>query len=192
MTAAVKGSAFLSVQADVRRLVDAGQIDLDEVAADLSDKDRGCLDAYVTPVTWVPMETYGRLLALLARVEGGKDPIAYLRKRGREAARRLLGGAYQGFAKASGALDLRGIQIVIGVARMLYNFMTWEARTLPDQSFEITVREAADYPDAALHTAEGFLELYGELTTGVVPTVMSERQAPGEIVIIVRPVLRAA
>ncbi len=186
MPASVKGSAFQSVQADVQRLIDEGRIDLEEVGDGLSEKDRGFLDAFVTPVSWMPMPTYGRLLELLARAEGGSDPVAYLRKRGRKAAKRLLGGAYQAFATASGALDLKGVQIVIGVARSLHDFMKWDAHELADGSFEIRVSEAADYPNAALHTAEGFLELYGELTCGRMPQIVSARPSAGEIVIQVK------
>jgi hypothetical protein len=183
MPASIKGSAFQSVQADVLRLVDEGRIDLEELA--LTEKDRGCLDAFVTPVSWMPIASYGRLLEALARVEGGSDPVSYLRGRGRDAGKRLLGGAYQGFAKASGALDLKGVQIVIGVARLLYDFMKWDVRALKNGSFEITVNEAADYPDAALHTAEGFLELYGELTCGRRPRVSSDRPHSDQIRIVV-------
>ena len=188
MPASVKGSAFQSVQADVLRLIDEGRIDLEEVGDGLSDKDRGCLDAFVTPVSWMPMATYGRLLELLARVEGGGDPVAYLRGRGRDAGKRLLGGAYQGFAKASGALDLKGVQIVIGVARLLYDSMKWDVRANADGSFEIHVSDAAEYPNAALHTAEGFLELYGELTCGRAPNVVSSRPSAADILIRVEAV----
>ncbi len=183
MPASIKGSAFQSVQADVLRLVDEGRLDLEDLS--LSDKDRGFLDAFVTPVSWMPITTYGRLLEALVRVEGASDPIGYLRARGREAGKRLLGGAYQGFAKASGSLDLKGVQIVIGVARLLYDFMKWDVRALPNGSFEITVNGAAEYPDAALHTAEGFLELYGELTCGRRPRIASDRPHADQIRIVV-------
>jgi hypothetical protein len=185
MGASIKGSAFQSVQADILRLIDAGDLDLDEVDEGLTAKDRDWLDAFVTPVSWMPIATYGRLLALLARVNGGDDPIDYLRGRGREAGKRLLGGAYQGFARASNGLDLKGVQIVIGVAKLLYDFMQWEATALPNGSFAITVRDAREFPDAALHTAEGFLELYGELTSGKRPTIASTRPTSDTIRILV-------
>jgi hypothetical protein len=175
MAASVKGSAFLSVQGDVLRLIDEGRIDLDEVDSGLTEKDRGLLDMLVTPVSWVPIASYARCLELLARTEGADDPIGYLRNRGREAGRRLLGGAYQGFAKASGGLDLKGVQIFTGIARMIYDFMRWEARALPGGSIEIVISDARAYPDAALHAAEGFLELFGELTSGKRPLVESSR-----------------
>jgi hypothetical protein len=187
MAASIKGSAFQSVQADVQRLLDQGDIDLDEVGEDLTAKDRDWLDAFVTPVSWMPIATYGRLLELLARVEGGDDPIDYLRRRGREAGKRLLGGAYQGFARASNGLDLKGVQIVIGVARLLYDFMQWEASALPNGSFEIRVSEANAFPTPALHTAEGFLELYGELTSGNRPQISSTRPTRDTVRILVVP-----
>jgi hypothetical protein len=187
MGASIKGSAFQSVQADVQRLVDQGDLDLDEVGEELTAKDRDWLDAFVTPVSWMPISTYGRLLELLARAEGGDDPIDYLRARGREAGKRLLGGAYQGFARASSNLDLKGVQIVIGVARLLYDFMHWEAAALPNGSFEIRVSEAKEFPNTALHTAEGFLELYAELTSGQRPTIASTRPSADTIRILVTP-----
>jgi hypothetical protein len=175
------------VQADVQRLVDQGDLDLDEVGEGLTAKDRDWLDAFVTPVSWMPIVTYGRLLELLAKAEGGDDPIDYLRGRGREAGKRLLGGAYQGFARASNGLDLKGVQIVISVARLLYDFMQWEVSALPDGSFEIRVRGAKEFPTTALHTAEGFLELYGELTSGRRPLISSARPSSDTIRILVSP-----
>jgi hypothetical protein len=187
MGASIKGSAFQSVQTDIQRLVDAGDLDLDELGEGLTAKDREWLDAFVTPVSWMPITTYGRWLEVLARTEGGDDPIDYLRGRGREAGKRLLGGAYQGFAKASKGLDLKGVQIVIGVARLLYDFMRWEARALPDGSFEITVHEAKEFPTPALHTAEGFLELYAELTSGKRPRIVSTRPTLDVVRIRIQP-----
>jgi hypothetical protein len=187
MGGSIKGSAFQSVQADIQRLIDRGDLDLEEIGDGLTAKDRDWLDAFVTPVSWMPIATYGRLLELLAQLEGGEDPVAYLRGRGREAGKRLLGGAYQGFARASGGLDLKGVQIVIGVARLLYDFMKWEARALADGAFEVCVREARDFPTPALHTAEGFLELYGELTCGKRPSVASTRPTADTIRIVVTP-----
>lgn len=187
MAASIKGSAFQSVQTDLLRLVDQGQLDLDEISPELTAKDREWLDAFVTPVSWMPIVTYGRLLEVLARAEGGDDPVDYLRGRGREAGKRLLGGAYQGFARASDRLDLKGVQIVVGVARLLYDFMQWEARALANGSFEILVRDAKEFPTAALHTAEGFLELYGELTSSRRPEVSSTRPSADTIRILVTP-----
>jgi hypothetical protein len=187
MPASIKGSAFQSVQADVLRLIDQGELDLDEVGEGLTAKDRDWLDAFVTPVSWMPIATYGRLLELLAQTEGGDDPIDYLRGRGREAGKRLLGGAYQGFARASNGLDLKGVQIVIGVARLLYDFMEWEVAALPDGSFEITVSEGREFPTTALHTAEGFLELYGELTSAKRPKITSTRPDADTIRILITP-----
>jgi hypothetical protein len=185
MAAQVKGSAFQSVQADVRRLVDAGRIDLEELG--LSEKEHGALDSFVTPVSWVPVATYGRFLDLLALVEGGTNPVGYLRRRGREAARRLLTGAYQGFAKKGAALDLRGLQTVIGAARMIYDFGHWEASESEGGALEILVKDAAVMPDCALHTAEGFLEHFGEATAGRMPRIESRRLPNGDIHIRVVP-----
>jgi hypothetical protein len=187
MGASIKGSAFQPVQADILRLIDQGELDLEELDGGLTAKDRDWLDTFVTPASWMPISTYGRLLEVLAQIEGGDDPIDYLRGRGRESGKRLLGGAYQGLARASNGLDLKGIRIVIGTARLLYDFMDWDAAALRDGSFEISVREAKELPDAALHTAEGFLELYGELTSGKRPIIASDRPTADTVRIRVVP-----
>lgn len=187
MAASVKGSAFVSVQADVLRLIDEGRIDVEEVDAGLTEKDRGLLDTLITPVSWVPIASYARCLELLARAESPEDPIAYLRHRGREAGKRLLGGAYQGFAQVSGGLDLKGVQIFTGIARMIYDFMKWDTRAGASGVVEIVISEARDYPDAALHAAEGFLELFGELTSGQRPQIESSRPNPHTVLIRVTP-----
>jgi hypothetical protein len=178
----IKGSAFQSVVEDVKRLIDAGALDPDEVAEQLSDKDRGYLDAVVTPVAWLPIASYGRMLELLAREEGGGDPIGYLRTRGARAAERLLSGSYSGFAAEPGTWGTRVGQTMLGIGKLLYNFTEWTFREAEGGAFEIAVDQAAAYPETARHTAHGFLQWFAERAADRPMRVESARPSPDRIV----------
>jgi hypothetical protein len=177
----IKGSAFQSVVEDVKRLIDAGRIDPAEVAAQLTEKDRGFLDGLVTPVAWLPIASYGRLLELLAREEGGGDPIGYLRARGARAAERLLSGSYAGFAVKPGTWGARVGQTMLGIGKLLYNFTVWTFREAPDGAFEIALEEASAYPETARHTAHGFLHWFAEQAAGRPMRVESARPSADRI-----------
>jgi len=183
----IKGSAFQSVLEDVKRLIDDGRIEPSELASSLSEKDRGFLDAVVTPLAWFPMETYGRMLELLAREEGGADPIGYLCARGASAADRMLSGTYESFAAAPGSWGLRVGQTMMGIGKLLYNFSDWTFRSAGADVYEIEVSEARDYPDPARYAAQGFLRRFAERAAGVTMQVKSSRPTPDRIVFRIEP-----
>lgn len=180
----IKGSAFQSVVADLRKLVDEGRVDLEEL--DLSEKDRGYLDAPITPVTWIPIDCYDRLLRVLSRVEAGSDPVRYLRDRGARAAERLLEGSYESFKVATGSWGLRVAKSFVGISGMLYNFSSWSVAQADDERIEFRVEDAAAMPDSALEAAHGFLSYYARLASGRSVVVNHERCDPGHVVIQVR------
>lgn len=171
----VKGSIFQSVLDDLRRAVDEGRCDPGEIDAKLSDKDRGLLDETITPVQWLPIASYGRLLELLAEVEGGRDPVGYLRARGARACERLLGGAYRGYKVEPGSWGRRTGETMVGIGGLLYNFARWSFRELGPDRYEIACEDAADFPDAAVQTAHGFVEQYASYAAGRTVEVRSER-----------------
>ncbi len=183
----IKGSAFQSVLEDVKRLMDEDRIEPADLAASLSDKDRGLLDAVVTPLAWFPMATYGRMLELLAREEGGADPLGYLCARGASAAERMLSGTDESFAVAPGSWGLRVGQTMMGIAKLLYNFSAWSFRPAGARVFEIEVSEARDYPDPARYAAQGFLRCFAERAAGVPMQVKSARPTPDRIVFRIEP-----
>jgi len=161
----VKGSIFASVVADLKAAVGDGRLAPEELDSGLPDKDRALLDSVVTAVSWMPAGAYGRMLELLARVDGGGRREAYLRARGARAAERLLQGTYGSFDAGRGSWGKRAGELMVGIAGVLYNFTKWSfAETGPD-TWEIVAAEAADFPDAAAHTAHGFLQWYLDRTS---------------------------
>jgi hypothetical protein len=182
MIPSVKGSAFRSVADDVRRLIHEGVIESDS----LDDAYRNLLDHAHTPLSWVPIAGYGALLDLLAKTEGGWDPKAYLRERGKTAAARLLAGSYEAFAAEPGTWGRRTGETMLGMARLLYNFMTWKFAALPDGAYEVTVDSAADFPEAARETAHGFVGEYATRAAGQPVVVESERPTRERVVYRIR------
>jgi hypothetical protein len=183
----IKGSAFQSVLEDVKRLIDEDRLEPSDLELSLSEKDRGFLDAVVTPLAWFPMATYGRMLELLAREEGGGDPVRYLCERGATAAERMLSGTYESFAVAKGTWGLRVGQTMMGIGKLLYNFTAWTFRPAGGDVYEIEVSEARDYPDTARYAAQGFLRRFAERAAGVPMQVQSTRPTPDRIVFRIEP-----
>jgi hypothetical protein len=183
----IKGSAFLSVVEDVKRLIDEDRIEPSELAGHLTDTDRGFLDIEVTPLAWFPIATYGRMLEVLAREEGGDDPQAYLYARGARAAERMLSGIYESFVAPANSWGPRVGQTMMGIGKLLYNFSSWTFRPAGGEIYEIEVSDAHDYPEPARYTAQGFLACFAERASGRPMQVTSARLAPDRIVFRIQP-----
>ncbi len=179
----VKGSIFNSVADDLRRALAEGRLERADYEAGLDDKDLDLLESEaVTAVSWMPISTYGRMLELLALVEGGSGREAYLRDRGARAAERLLAGTYQRFEAKPGEWGPRSGELMVGIAGTLYNFTRWQFEEVEPGEWEIEASEAGDFPDAAAHTAHGFLEWYANrASTSSIETRLS-RPSPDRVV----------
>ena len=183
----IKGSAFQSVLDDLKELVAQGRIDPEELANSLTDKDRSLLDGVMMSISWIPIESYARMLELLARTEGGDDPIAYLCARGASAADRLLSGTYQSFATEPGSWGVRVGEAMVGMGRLLYNFTEWSFHPETDDVFEVRVSDAKHFPDVARYTAEGFLKWFVEHAADRALRVESTRPTQDCIVLRIEP-----
>ena len=183
----VKGSIFVSVVQDLNAAIEEGRLAPEDLEAHLDAKDRGLMQSVVTPVSWLPVATYGRMLELLARVEGGKQREAYLRGRGSRAAERLLSGTYESFDAGPGKWGIWVGEMMVGIASVLYNFTRWSFSEVGPESWEIVVAEAEHFPDAAAHTAHGFLDWYIERSSnGRIRSSLS-RPAPDRLVFRLSP-----
>ena len=181
-TPSVKGSIFASVVADLKAAVADGRLSADELEGELGGKDRALMDSVVTAVSWMPIASYGRMLDLLARVDGAGRREAYLRERGARAAERLLSGTYGSFDAGKSSWGRRAGEMMVGIAGVLYNFTKWSFAEKSPETWEIVANEAKEFPDAAAHTAHGFLQWYLDRTSdGKVRAVLT-RPSPDSIV----------
>jgi hypothetical protein len=177
--ASIKGVAFQSVAEDIHRLRTEGRIGEHELETRLKPGDLAHLDEMVVPSLWYPVDVYGRCLDLLCSVEG-QGRTSYLVTRGIKAAERMMAvGAYRHFLAAADRWGQRAGQAMVQLASAMYNFMDWGIQH--DESADTTtieVRGAADLPDAARYTAQGFVEVLFSRIGGAPVEVVTHRPQP--------------
>lgn len=161
--ASIKGTVIVAVTDDLLRLVESGRISRDALEARLEARDVEILDAKIQPALWYPIESYDRLLRLLVEVEGGREPEAFLRARGRKAAARLaetgLYAQLRGDTNA-GTLELAQVKRTLSVWFAMLNFSQCNGVLESEQPrvFRIDVTEAEKFPWVLRRANAGFIE----------------------------------
>jgi hypothetical protein len=168
----IKGSAFLKVVEDVAKLLDGRALSRPEAGRWLRPEDFELLEAEVVISRWYDIRSYERMTGLLLAVAGRGNP-EYLRRRGRETARRLLeAGLYTQLeylqrteaARAESPRERfaafgRDLRILTTMSASILNFSKWGAR--PDPEIEgryvIEVTEARDFPEVLCWTSDGLV-----------------------------------
>jgi hypothetical protein len=179
----IKATGFQSAADDLIRLVDAGRISRAEVEARLRADDLRYLDKQLAATTWVPIDIYARLVAILVEVEGGGQPEVYLHQRGVRAGQRLhKAGLYRQFDAKMETWGNRIGKIVTTMAAVLYNFTKWSFEMGSERSWRIDITEARDFPEVARFTTQGFIEYASRTVTGGNEIVRSERPTPDTII----------
>ena len=180
----IKGTAFLSAHADLNALLERHAITRDELEVALPSEDLGILDGKVQPTAWYPIASYKRILQVLCDREGRGDVQAYLIARGEKAGERIAAtGIYQQLDTNSDALGMATGRIVITVAGLIYNFTSWhfDRTNATVGNFSIRVEDAADFPDAARLTTQGFIQYSSTRIVGKPMRATSERPEPSRI-----------
>lgn len=173
----IKGMALISVVEDVAALLRDGRLSRDRLDQDTKPEDRELLDEMPIPTLWYPMERYARLLELLWDIEGGRD-LAYMVERGARAGERILAaGAYADLVETAEKWGGDHVgRAVLNLSRSFYNFTEWSlVGSTRDPAFRVEVGDAAEWPEVARLTAQGFLERL--FTRGVeTPTRVESRR----------------
>lgn len=182
----IKATGFQSAADDVMRLVGANRISREEVEARLRAEDLRYLDKQLAATTWIPIDTYARLVAILVELEANGQPERYLHGRGVRAGQRLhKAGLYRQFEAKTETWGNRVGKIVTTMSSVLYNFTKWsfEAGTTHGL-FRITVDEAREFPEVARFTTQGFIEYTSRTVSRGRESVRSERATEDRIVFI--------
>jgi hypothetical protein len=179
----LKGTVFQGAPEDLRRLVAEGRVRREVLEARLDAEDIALLDEKIQPTAWYPIASYGRMVELLAELEGAGDREAYLVSRGARAGKRLSeSGVYQQLETTSENLGPRVGKIIITVANVFYNFSSWHFEPGENTSrYTIRVEDARHFPDANRYSAQGFIAYVGEKVSGQPVVVTSERPHPDQI-----------
>jgi len=188
----IKGTAFQSAVEDLQRLVSEGKLSRDELEAQLDEEEIGLLDAKVNAASWYPMELYARMIRLLAQKEARGRKEEYLIRRGARAAERIRSaGIYRQLELRRETWGERVGQIVVTISGVMYNFTRWHIEATDGiRDFRVVVEDAAEFPDEALYTAQGFVEFVCCLVAGSRMRVTSSRPTPDRVVYEVRDVGR--
>ena len=186
-SATIKGVAFQSVAEDVIGLRRSGAISEEDLRAAIKSDELKYLDEAVVPGLWYPLGTYGRLLELLRRKQGG-DGAEYLIERGARAAERMMNqGAYRDFLTAASRWGERAGQAMVQLAKALYGGTRWSASySSEEHKAEIVVDDAGDFPDSARWAAQGFVRVLFAHIEGAEVAVSSNRPRPDRIVYSIR------
>ena len=185
----IKATGFQSAADDLARLVADGRLSRADLEARLQSSDFPYLDKALAASSWVPIETYVRVGAILVEIEGGGDPRAYFRARGLRAGERLhKAGIYKQFDASVDAWGKRAGTLATTISAVLYNFTRWSFEARKDrQGFEITVEDALELPDYLRFVGEGLIEYMSrQMSPGRKPRVSSERVTPDKIVYVVK------
>ena len=181
----IKATGFQSAADDLAKLVAAGRLTRAQLGERLESGDLQYLDKQLAASSWVPVATYARVLAVLIDVEGGSDVLGYLRARGKRAAERMHKmGLYGQFEATVETWGHKVGTITATMGAVIYNFTKWSFETDADNgTFQTTVDDARNYPDALLAVGEGFIQYLAEnLLPGRKIEVTSQRLTPDRIV----------
>lgn len=180
----IKGTAFQSAPEDLLRLRAEGRISQTLLETRLEADDLEILEQKINPAAWYPIGTYGRMVELLANLEGDGRTEEYCVARGVRAAERLAkAGIYQQLDASVDTLGARIGHFVITLAQMIYNFTHWYFQAGDEEgSFSIEVEDARHFPEVARYATQGFIELAATRTAGRPIVVESERPRPDLVV----------
>ncbi|HYB12149.1 MAG TPA: hypothetical protein VEG67_01685 [Myxococcota bacterium] len=181
----VIGLGFQSAVDDLQRLLDTRQLTREELEEQLTPDDLIIVESKIVPTSWIPVDTYRRVVDILVSIEAQGDPEGYLFQRGWRAAERLhKAGLYSQFDASAEKWGLRVGKLIVTLGHDLWNFTKWEFELLglPVWGFRVIVSEAEHLPEVARFTTHGFMEYLARSATGLTLRVTSERFPGGRIV----------
>lgn len=180
----IKATGFQSAADDLIRLADAGRISRAEIEARLRAEDMRYLDKQLAATTWVPIDTYARVVDILVELEANGYPEVYLHNRGIRAGQRLhKANIYRQFEASTETWGNRVGKIVTTMSTVLYNFTRWTFELGEGKGiWRITVDEAALFPEVARFTTQGFIEYASRTVSGGNEVVTSERVSRDKLV----------
>ncbi|HTO69825.1 MAG TPA: hypothetical protein VMR31_08195 [Myxococcota bacterium] len=188
----IKGTAYNSVHDDLQKMRADGRIKESELEARMSPEELEVLDSKVLATRWYPIDTYRKMLALVAEKDAKGRVEDYLVERGWRAAERLKeAGIYRqlGADEAKGKKwGARVSALVSAVSGLMYNFTKWSVEDAenPD-GFRIVVEDAEDLVDECRFTAQGFVKFAATLLgDGASVKISSARPTPDRIVYTIR------
>jgi hypothetical protein len=168
----IKGTVFALLVEDVKKLVERGEVKQEELTRWLKPADLDLLRREISISDWYDIRAYDRMNLLLRDVEGG-GKNEYLRRRGKETAKRLLeSGLYQQLEylnkmKVNALTDPqarfeafgRDLRLLNTMSRSLVNFTKSEVKVDSNHKYRYLIEnsDAKDLPETYCWKADGFI-----------------------------------
>ena len=168
----IKGTIFVVVVEDTKKLLASGRASQRDAARWLQPEDFALLEQPISVSAWYDIRSYARMSELLREIEGNGS-YEYLRQLGRLTARRLIaGGIYAQMeylnrvevlrtqdGPARAAAFGRDLRILNTMSASILNFSKWTHRPDPDHSARwwIEISEARDFPEVLAWRSDGFV-----------------------------------
>jgi len=187
----IKGAAIVPGAEDLRKAIDAGDLDRTHVERTLSPAALALLDETIQLALWYPVETYCELADLLIATVAHGDR-QYMFRRGVENAERMIeGGLYQQLQyvdelEGAGRERLESVgRLIVTLAPAMLNFSKWsiEANSRNNDGLTIRIVEAEPFRDALLDACVGFAFTLAERAMGNLRQ-SCKRVSPSEIEIV--------
>jgi hypothetical protein len=181
----IRGSIFQSILDHLGEVLERSEAVREEFESQLTADDLVVLESKIGPATWVPIDTYRRVVDFLVALEAEGDPEGYLFRGGWRVAERLHElGLYSQFDASIEKWGTRVGKLIVTLGPVMYNFGEWAFEFAPGllPAFRVTVRNASKLPECGRFAAVGFVEYLARSATGLAIRVTSERLPEGDIV----------
>jgi hypothetical protein len=185
----IKGTAYNSVHDDLQKMRADGRVKESELEAIMSPEELEMLESKVLATRWYPIDTYRKMLALVAEKDAkGTRVEDYLVERGWRAAERLKeAGIYRqlGADESKGKpWGVRVSALVSAISGLMYNFTRWSVEDAANPAgFQIVVEDAKNLVDECRYTAQGFVKYAATLMSDSAKvTISSARPMPDKVV----------
>jgi hypothetical protein len=181
----IKGAAIQSLFQDLLELEAQGELATATLEAELEPDDLALLRAKLEIARWYPLTTYERCTRILCDHHGG-DREAFLRERGRAAAKRLSeSGLYPQLELADRIDTARRTERLVGDVRLMvtaFGSMLSSGKLVAGSEdagrLRLEVQDAGHLPDALAHVIHGLVNFLAERIDPDQPGYELERPDP--------------
>lgn len=174
----IKGAAVQASWSRLRELLETGRLSREQLEERLSPRALATLETDLLPSLWYPVAVSAEISQLIVDVDGGGH-ASHMTNLGAETARRFLAeGTFKDFIEGVAQNRTRLGESLVRLSELLFDFGGWrfEGRNLLD--FKVAVTEAAQLPETARFSIQGFIgALTSEITRRQI-TCESERPSP--------------
>lgn len=180
----VKGTLFQNLTSEILALRGSGRVPDEVLHRHLEPEEISDLDREVSIGAWYPLDTYSRMLALVAEVEPGPPQVVATRSGVASADRVIALGIYAQLDERTEEIwENRVGRILSTLWGSFFSFGQARWKDMQDRDFEIEMTGVGCMSDLMVLRTQGFIERLGQRASGDDRVVVrAERSAGGDTV----------